>query len=311
MKSIILLLLMSTQAQAAEVAAAITVVATPAPVIPGNEIMLFDIKQDTVGNLELSAGKNITNQPGYDSQPRFSKDGDTLYYTHAVETTEGSQMDIYQYQLSTGKTKPYMTTTESEYSPTPLQDKNGLSVVQVDAQGDQYIVILDADAEAGKQMKRYSDLKQVGYFNWTSGYKNWSFVLNDAGGGDLFHMGKGKKPFLLSKNIGRTFVNDATNKLIYYVDKNTQPWRIKSRSAASKNAKDIMPLPMGVEDFTLDSKGRFWAGRNNTLFVSTDQQKWFIVAEFNDPNLHQITRLTINPMADKIAIVFAEKTLNE
>ncbi len=306
--NVLLLLLLSAQAvlTAPEAAEA---EAEAVAAVPGSEILLFDIIQGQGGIIELSAGKNITQRIGYDSQPRFSKDGTVLYYSRDVKAGNSSQMDIYQYELLTGQTKAYLSTAESEYSPTPMLDGASLSVVQVDASGDQYIVILDAEAE--NPMKRYSDLKQVGYFNWTTGDINWSFVLNDSNGGDLYHMGKDKKTVLLSENVGRTFVNDATKKLIYYVDKNTTPWRIKSRQSELHEAKDIMALPAGVEDFTVDSKGRFWAGQNNALLISTDQQKWQNIHTFEFQDLQQISRLTTNPTANKIAIVFAEKTRSE
>ncbi len=310
MLCVIVLMFFSAYIQAAEKSASQTAVANPVPVIPGNEILLFDIIEQTQGELRLSVGTNITNNPGYDSQPKFSHDGQVIFYTHAVTNDSSTQMDIYQYTLANGETKPYMSTPLSEYSPTPMPHQAGLSVVQVDEKGDQYLVILNNELNKDYQSQRYSDLKQVGYFNWTLKAQNWSFILNDSSGGDLYFMGQNKQASLLEKNVGRTFVTDAEHQRIYYVNKNSTPWRINSRADKEK-AEDLMALPLGVEDFTLDSKGRFWAGRDNTLFVSTDQTRWYIVAEFTDPNLHQISRLTSSPKADKIAIVFAEKTLSE
>ncbi len=303
---LILMLFVSTQPMAEDAPNSPAV-----PAIPGNEILLFDIKNLTDGKVELGPGKNITNQPGYDSQPKFSLDGSIVYYTHAVSSDSGFQMDIYQYDVRSGKTQPYLVTRESEYSPTPRIHGDGLSVVQVDEHGDQYVVLLDKQDEPGQQAKRYSDLKQIGYFNWTADGSLWSFVLNDNSGGDLYRQGKDLKGVQSVSNIGRAFITDQSNKHLYFVDKNSSPWRIKSSTADSKTPEDVMALPMGVEDFTLDSKGRFWAGRDNTLYVSTDQQRWFIAHEFNDPMFHQITRVTTNPNADQIAIVFAEKSNKE
>lgn len=275
--------------------------------IPGHDILLFDIEQNAHGVLGLSEGKNITSRMGYDNQPKFSNDGGLLYYTREVAQDASQQMDIYQYDLATGQTQAFMQTPWSEYSATPMRDNPHVSVVQVDAQGDQYVVILDQSAKPDQQMQRHSNLKQVGYFNWTADGSLWSFVLNDNNGGDLYLQKKAAKAQKISSNVGRSFITDSTGTYIYYVDKNTTPWRIQKRKTDSA-VEDIMPLPMGVEDFTLDSAGRFWAGRDNTLYVSTDQKRWYIVAEFNDPNFHKITRLTTNPQADKIALVFAEKT---
>jgi hypothetical protein len=288
----------------------VTVPKTADP-IPGNEIWLFDVSEGAAGELTLSAGHNITNHPGYDSQPRFSADGQVIYFTREIKSEQGSQMDIYAYHVPSGKTSPYMTTAESEYSPTIGYEKPGLSVVQVDSQGDQYVVLLDKDAPEAEQVKRFSDLKQVGYFNWTGGHKWWGFVLNDTSGGDLYHIGGSKQPTMLVENVGRTFVTDVTNQLVYYVDKNTTPWRIKSRQRKLHESKDVMALPLGVEDFTVDSQGRFWAGSNSTLMVSTDLKAWKEVKTFTSTDLQSITRLTTNPDANKIAIVFAEKPASE
>jgi|GEM_PF-1227624 len=282
-----------------------------APVIPGSEVLLFNINQSADGWPTLGPGKNISNQPGYDSQPRFSNDGNILYYTHAVLEGSSMQMDILQYDLKTQITTPYLVTAESEYSPTPQLQGAGLSVVQVDQHGDQYLVLLNNQAAPEQQSQRYSDLKQVGYFNWTNGGDLWTFVLNDENGGDLYHQGVDLVAEKITTNIGRSFITDADGKVLYFVDKKTQPWSINAITAAAKLPKTVMSLPLGVEDFTLDSQGRFWAGRNNTLYVSTDQQRWYIAHEFNDPSLHQITRVTTNPAANKIAIVFAEKNHNE
>lgn len=274
---------------------------------PGHEILLFDIEQNTHGVLALSVGKNITGRIGYDNQPKFSDLGGLLYYTRAVSSGDGMQMDIYQYDVATGQTQAYMQTTRSEYSATPMRNSPNLSVVQVDENGDQYVVILNQSAAADQQFRRTSDLKQVGYFNWTADGGLWSFVLNDEGGGDLYLQKQGVQAAKLTANIGRALVTDSTGMYLYYVDKNTQPWRIHKRNSAG-SFEDVMPLPMGVEDFTVDSAGRFWAGRGNTLYVSTDQKRWFIITEFDDPELDQITRLTTNPQADKIAVVFAERS---
>jgi len=273
---------------------------------PGSEIMLFDIESNGQ-SIQFINGKNISQAVGYDSQPKFSIDGKYIYYTHHVN----GQMDIYQYEVSNGQRLAYMATKESEYSPTPLPESDGLSVIQVDDKGNQYVVILDREAKKDHRVQRYSDFKQLGYFNWTEGQNLWSFVLNDTAGGDLYLQGGDKNPIKILDHIGRSFIVDKKYKTLFFVDKNPQPWRIKSVQAEDTLVKDVMPLPDGVEDFTLDSKGRFWAGRGNTLFVSSNQQRWFIAKEFDLPGLSQISRISTNPSGTKIAIVFAETPHNE
>ena len=273
----------------------------PAPQPPGSEIMLFDVSMNAAGVVSLSPGINISHSTGYDSQPRFSADGKTIYYTHFFK----GQMDVYEYNIEKATSSAYLTTAESEYSPTPMPEKPGLSVVQVDAKGDQYLVFLDNQAEPEKQVTKYSDLKQVGYFNWTLGQHLWAFILSETGG-DLYHADQTKQAHKVTSHIGRSFITDAEHKTLYFVDKTTVPWHIRSVNSEQTEPQDVMALPRGVEDFTLDAQGRLWAGRNNTLYVSIDHKRWYIAIEFDLPGLSQITRITTNPAANQMAIVFAE-----
>ena len=266
--------------------------------------MLFEL----VGERDqprISGGINISQSPGYDSQPRFSNDGQLLYYTHYAN----GQMDVYQHDLASEISTAYLTTPESEYSPTPVPGHAGISVVQVDAQGDQYLVLLDAGRKSG-QAERYADLKQVGYFNWTRNGLAWLFKLAGQGG-DLYVLDAEKKARLVTRHVGRSFITNADRNTLYFVDKNTTPWRIKSIHEERLEVTDVMALPLGVEDFTLDRDGRFWAGKGDALYASDDGQRWYLVNEFELPGLSGISRLTTNPEGNLLAVVFAEQAGTE
>lgn len=272
-----------------------------APAIPGSDIHLFEINiKNEVPT--LSKGLNITNSPGYDSQPHFSEKGDLIYYTRIRD----GQADIYEYELKSGDNRAHLNTPKrSEYSPTPIPAGKGLSVIQVDEVGDQYLVKINKKSK--HPTARYSDLKQVGYHNWTHnrGTHLWTFILNDQNGGDLYHQGQDKKATKIKDNIGRSFIRGNDHKTLYFVDKNHKPWQIHAITHPTEKSQKIMDLPAGTEDFTHDRKGRFWAGQGNTLFASLDQKNWTLIQSF--PDKGTISRVTTNPKADKIAIVFAEQ----
>lgn len=275
---------------------------TVAPAIPGSEIYLFDINNK--GDFpQLGKGKNITRSEGYDSQPHFDKKGKKVYYTKI----RNGQADIYQYDIKTNTNQAYMSTPESEYSPTTIPGEKGLSVIQVDDQGDQYLVKLNKNNK-NQKATRYSDLKQVGYHNWikNNGMHLWTFILNDNNGGDLYHQGKNKKAAKIEENIGRSFITDKNNKTLYYVDKKNTPWQIKSRNKAKGSGKAVIDMVAGSEDFTMDSKGRFWMGEGNKLYVSTNKKHWTLIKQFTHPTMGNISRLTTNPNGDQIAIVLDE-----
>lgn len=272
-----------------------------APAIPGSDIHMFEINNsDSVPS--LSNGINITNSPGYDSQPHFSENGDLVYYTRIRE----GQADVFEYVIKEAINRPYLRIPKrSEYSPTPIPGGPGLSVIQVDEQGDQYLVKINNRSKLPPE--RFSDLKQVGYHNWTHnrGTHLWTFILNDNNGGDLYHQGQDKKATKIKDNIGRSFIRGNDHKTLYFVDKNHKPWQIHAITHPKEPSQKVMDLPAGTEDFTHDRKGRFWAGQGNNLFVSLDQKNWTLIQSF--PDKGTISRVTTNPKADKIAIVFAEQ----
>ena len=272
------------------------------PTVPGSEIYLFDINNK--GDVpELMNGKNITRSVGYDSQPRFGKKGKMVYYTRI----RNGQADIYQYDIKKDINQAYTNSPESEYSPTTIPGEKGLSVIHVDAQGDQYLAKIKP-SKKGLQTERYSDLKQVGYHNWTqnNGKHLWTFILNGTNGGDLYHQGKNKKAVKLDENIGRSFITDKNHKALYYVDKKPKPWQIKSRTSVKSKGTKVMDLIAGSEDFTLDSKGRFWTGQGQNLYASTNKKHWTLIKQFTNPALGDVSRLSTNAKGTQIVVVMQE-----
>src|SRR5262245_9221416 len=81
-------------------------------------------------NVTVGTPTNITNRPGYDNQPSFTRDGRTLYFT---STRADSQADIYKYDI-VSKTTDRLTKSapESEYSATQMPGVNSVSVIRVE-----------------------------------------------------------------------------------------------------------------------------------------------------------------------------------
>ena len=51
---------------------------------PDPDIFLVSLRQ-TGGKLEVTGARNLTNRPGYDNQPSWSRDGRTLFFTSVRE----------------------------------------------------------------------------------------------------------------------------------------------------------------------------------------------------------------------------------
>jgi hypothetical protein len=268
---------------------------------PGAEIILADIKISK-GQVTLTNAQNVTSRVGYDSQPVFLEKGKALYFTRFIN----KQTDIYRMDLKSRQTKPYMQTPQSEYSATSIPDRGGLSVVRVESDGEQHLYWLHKSRKSN-HADLMSDMKQVGYHNWTGKNKLWMFVINEEQG-DLYYQTTGKKPKLMASNIGRAIKTDKKHRDLYFVDKSLDDWWITKYDGKKLKKSKIITLPKGVEDFTLDDKGNYWCGKENTLYFSEKGKNWMIVKEFSVPGLNNISRIAVNPKTTKIAITMDEKT---
>ncbi|WP_395374995.1 hypothetical protein [Marinicella sp. W31] len=267
----------------------------PPAVIPGTEIFVATLN---INGDEVKVGEpvNISQSVGYDSQPSFDVD-DNIYYANFF----GTRTNIWVYDAVSKKRNVYQNTAESEYSPTPLKNKPGISVVRVELTGDQHIYVLN-----DKKSERFSDLKQIGYHAW-HGELLWTFVLSDAiGGGDLYATMPGQEAVKVYTNIGRTLTVDESTGYLYFIDKNTQPWQIKRIHGIQEQPKYVMDLPEGVEDFARDTQDRFWLGQGNRLFTNAEDGRWKPVAEFKISGYNGISRVALNQSANKVAFVLNE-----
>src|SRR4028119_2331647 len=82
------------------------------------------------GKLEFGQPANITARTGYDNQPSFLPDGQSLLYT---SQREGEQTDIYRYDFKTGQSTRLTSTAEGEYSPTVMPGGKFFSVIRGEA----------------------------------------------------------------------------------------------------------------------------------------------------------------------------------
>src|ERR1043166_4498408 len=82
--------------------------------LPETDLWLFSLKNEK-GNFKIEKGENITKRPGYDNQPSFSKNEKQIYY---VRIGEDKQADIFIYNIGEKKSEKFISTAESEYSPT-------------------------------------------------------------------------------------------------------------------------------------------------------------------------------------------------
>lgn len=96
---------------------------------PGMDVFLFKIDK----NNNLIFIGNISDVDGYDNQPSFAPDNQSVLY---VSARNNGQTDVYQYDISAKKNKRLTFTQNSEYS--PVMNRNNGSFYAVREGGEPY-----------------------------------------------------------------------------------------------------------------------------------------------------------------------------
>src|SRR5688572_22487744 len=100
---------------------------------PSTDIFLVSIT-GAVNQIRLGLPENITNREGYDNQPMFLNDGDSILYT---SIRKGGPTDIYRYDIATRADRQVTDTPEGEYSATVMPGGRMFSVIRVEADSTQ------------------------------------------------------------------------------------------------------------------------------------------------------------------------------
>src|SRR5437773_7923985 len=166
---------------------------------PATDIYLADLRV-AQGRVSVGVPVNVTARPGYDNQPFFLRDGRAFLYT---SIREDSQADIYRYDIDTKTSVRLTATRESEYSPTPLPDGSGFSVVRVEADSTQRLWAFDL---AGSPPRLVLDsIKPVGYHAWADAH---TLVLLVRGSPATLQLAAAASPSgrgeVIARDIGRS-----------------------------------------------------------------------------------------------------------
>ncbi|HZG54042.1 MAG TPA: hypothetical protein VEZ40_18200, partial [Pyrinomonadaceae bacterium] len=179
------------------VAAGVSAQTTP----PANEDIFVVEVAASKGKLGFGQPANITNRAGYDNQPAFLADGQSLLY---ASQREGDQTDIYRYDFKTKQTTRLTATPEGEYSPTLMPGGKFFSVVRVEADKTQRLWKFPL-AAGGAPALVLPNLKPVGYHLWLDGRTLALFILGREGQPNTLQLAPTDNSFLdtIHINIGR------------------------------------------------------------------------------------------------------------
>lgn len=261
---------------------------------PNTEVFLFDLK--TEGNqLEITNGKNISNNEGYDNQPSFQYDNTILF-----ASTRNKQTDILQYTIDSN-TKKWLTDTKqgSEYSPTQIPNSKDISAIRLDTTGKQLLYRY----RNGKSKPIHNDLV-IGYHVWNSKNILVSSVLGESLELVVSDLKK-KTNTTVDTNIGRSLHNIPNTNLVSYISKRNAVWEIRSLNPITGETKKIATTVPNVEDMCWLNDGSILMGKGKALYRLDPKKdsEWKIIKLFDKEKFDNITRITINKANNKLVLV--------
>ncbi len=255
---------------------------TPAAAPPASDIFIIDVASHN-GQLKFGAPKKITDVVGYNNQPSFTADGQSILYT----SIRDKQADIYRYDLHSGATTQVTKTPESEYSPTLMPDGKSISVVRVEADNTQRLWKFPL-ADGAPPSLILEKIKPVGYHLWIDDHTLALFILGKPNTLQIVDT-RTEKAETITENPGRILRRIPHQNKFSFVHKiSDKEWAIKAFDLRTR-------LPSGMLLMARDSK----------LFavVPLNGKTWSEVADFSAPGLKGITRIAVNAKGDQIAIV--------
>jgi dipeptidyl aminopeptidase/acylaminoacyl peptidase len=269
---------------------------SPSPAPPASDIFIIDLK----GEVKLKLGQpiKITTEAGYNNQPSFLPDGQTILYT----SIKDKQADIYRYDIRSGATTQITNTSESEYSPTLMPDGKSISVVRVEADGTQRL--WKFPLAGGEPSLILENIKPVGYHLWVDDHTLALFILGKPNTLQLVDLRTGKAD-VIADNPGRVLRRIPNEDRFSFVQKvSEQEWLVKSFDLKTRAVSTVIKTLPGVEDYAWTPRGLLLMANGRKLFSRQKSDwAWVEIADFSNAGLKSITRIAVSPKGDRIAIV--------
>ncbi len=284
--------------------------------IPATEIYLLDI--DNHGShSHVGKAKNISNSKGYDSQPCFSKEGNSILFT---SIRNGTQADVYQYQVVNDQVVQLTTTPESEYSPTFMDDGIHFSTVRVEKDSAQRLWQFSLAGKEKPTRILDKSVDSVGYHCWYGKEKLALFILTEPVSLQLAEVGKWQT-HIEAEKVGRCMVKVPDGKGFYFVDKSdTTQYYISKYSKGglqldngalqfgnNQTIEKLFPTVKGSEDFCITPDGGFIMAKESSIYLLNPATKtWTPLADLKSEGVTGITRVAISPDGKRLALVAKE-----
>jgi hypothetical protein len=267
---------------------------------PATDIYLADLRV-VQGRVTVAQPVNLTTRPGYDNQPFFLSNDAVLYTSIRAD----SQADIYRYDIERKTSVRLTSTRESEYSPTPLPDGKGFSVVRVEADSTQRLWAFDLDGTRPRLV--LDSIKPVGYHAWADEHTLVLFVLGSPA---TLQIANASAPAargdVVARDIGRTLQPIPGRASVSFLQRDSVNGpSLREVDIRSRQVTQLVTTPVGAE-FIVWTRDGIALTAGGTKVYQWDPRRggaWQEVADFAAVGLTNLTRLAVSPRGDRLAIV--------
>jgi hypothetical protein len=273
------------------------------PQAPATDISLVEIGPGPAASSVI----RVTARERYDNQPSFLPDG-SLLYTAAKDddTTDIVRWNQVQRSLTT-----VVATPQSEYSPTPIPDRDAISVVRDYGNQDQQLwsFPLTSGAASAEPELLLPDVNPVGYHAWVDPGRLLVFVLGEPPTLRLAELGPGSGA-VLEQNPGRGLARrPGTTEMTFVHKQGDDDWRLVALDlgATPSVRRELARLQPPHEDYAIAPDGALWTGRGSRLLRLRPgiDDDWTAVIDLSPHGIDAITRLAFDATGRRLAVVHA------
>jgi len=270
----------------------------PSP-FPETEIYLYDLSCNQK-LCNISHGKNISSNKGYDNQPYFTPNNQSFLF---VSMRDGKQIDVYEYFLKSGETQQVTDTESMEYSPKTSPDNQTITFVRDGGNPDQTVWQMDRTSK--KLSSALNSKEPVGYYHINHSTGDALFWSRYGWSVQYLNLKKDQGKFISGNAIPSTPKQIPNGSLFSFVHRqtNSEVW-IKSFDPSDFSITPIAPIFGTNYDYAWAPNGDLFQVQENDLFRwSSKNRSWQKQQSLRTEFKGKISRMAISPNGKKIALV--------